>query len=152
WSTWRAESFASITVVLNATVVLMYWKIYLKDPALFYGTDGSPGAWHQEYFIHGLGPLLQMIDAFFILGVFRPIKRVLSGIVFVPVVYIFWIEALVQPMNIKPEGSVTTGLPYRFLNNMDLGGRGEFYVTTIGTMLALTAAAWFLAWLLRNRN
>ncbi|MEM9433335.1 MAG: hypothetical protein AAGA12_05385 [Pseudomonadota bacterium] len=150
WSQSRHEVFASVCVVMNATVVLMYWKIYLTDPALFYGADGRQNAWHQEYFIHGLGPLLQAIDAFLILGVFRPIRKIIGIVILIPVAYILWVELLVHPLNDAPVGRVTAGLPYRFLNNMEVFDRMGFYITTVVTMLALMFAAWVLAWLLRR--
>lgn len=145
WSTARREVFAAVTLVLNATVVLMYWKIYFEDPSLFYGDTGEPGPWHQEYFLHAVGPLLQAIDAFFILGVFRRLRPVVAWMAVVPLAYIVWIEAVVSPMNVKPVGSVTTGLPYLFLNNMEFAGRSVFYITTIATMLILMLICWALA-------
>lgn len=150
WSTVRHEVWASVTVVMNATVVLMYWKIYLTDPSLFYGDGGRVNAWHQEYFIHGLGPALQVFDALFILGTFRSIKRIFGITVMIPVAYILWIELLVHPLNTAPEGRVTAGLPYKFLNHLDLPGRMQFYGTTVLTMLVLMAVAWGIAWILRR--
>lgn len=150
WSDRRHEVLPSVAVVLNATVVLMYWKIYFQDPTLFYGADGTPSPWHQEYFLHALGPALQIFDAMFILGAFRPIRRIAAWVAFIPVAYIVWIEALVSPMNERPIGSVTTGLPYLFLNNMDVSGRTTFYVTTVLTMIVLMLIAWAIAALLRR--
>ena len=150
WSAARHEVLASVTLVVNATVVLMYWKIYLEDPALFYGADGDPSPWHQEYFLHGLGPALQAFDALLVLGVFRPIKRIALWVLAVPVLYIGWIEWIVRPLNVKPVGEVTNGLPYLFLNNLDVSGRLTFYGTTIVTMLVLMLVLWGLAALIRR--
>lgn len=156
WSDTRHEVWASVTVVLNATVVLMYWKIYFTDPALFYGDDGGPDILHQEYFLHALGPALQMFDAFFLLGVFRRIKATALGVLCLPVVFIIWAEGIVQPLNDTPVGSVTTGLPYLFLNDMQPAQRMSFYATTVVTMLALFAGcvvfAAGLRWLTSRRG
>ncbi len=149
WSDQRHEVWASVTLVVNATVVLMYWKIYLEDPSLFYG-DGNPIIWYQEYFLHGLGPLLQAIDALFILGVFQKMRQTALGVFAVPITYIAWIELVLRPVNETPVGSVTTGLPYLFLNNMELPARANFYITTTITMLVLMLIAWGLSALLRR--
>lgn len=149
WSMARHEIWASVTVVLNATVVLMYWKIYFTDPALFYGDAGGPDVLHQEYFLHALGPALQMFDAFFLLGAFRRVKATALCVLALPVIYILWAEMIVQPLNDVPVGSVTTGLPYLFLNNMAPDARMGFYATTVGTMLVLFAVGVGLAWVLR---
>jgi hypothetical protein len=150
WSTRQYQIFASVTVVLNATVVLMYWKIYFQDPSLFYGADGQPRAWHQEYFLHAVGPALQIFDAFFILGAFRVFRGLIGYIMAVPVAYIVWIELLVRPMNDTPVGSVTTGLPYLFMNDMDVSERATFYGTTVATMFILFLISWTIAWALRK--
>lgn len=149
WSTARHEVLASVTVVLNATVLLMYWKIYFTDPTLFYGDTGGP-VWHQEYFLHGLGPALQIIDAILILGVFTKLRQTAIWVVLLPLAYIVWIEALVHPLNARPVGEVTNGLPYLFLNNMEVAGRATFYGTTIVSMLVLFAGGIALAWVLRR--
>ncbi|WP_299305250.1 hypothetical protein [uncultured Litoreibacter sp.] len=141
WSTAHRDVFASVTVVLNLTVVLMYWKIYFEDPALFYGADGQAGPWYEEYFLHGLGPALQVFDALFLLGAFTWLKRVAVWVVALPVAYLVWIEFIIRPLNDAPVGSVTNGLPYLFLNNLDVAGRATFYGTTTVTMLVLMVFA-----------
>ncbi len=150
WATARREVFASVTVVLNLTVVLMYWKIYFEDPSLFYGADGQPGPWYEEYFLHALGPALQVFDALILLGAFTQMKRVAAYVTALPIAYLIWIEFIISPLNDGPVGSVTTGLPYLFLNNMDVAGRAMFYLTTTITMLVLMLVAWGLAAAIRK--
>lgn len=150
WTTARREVFASVTVVLNLTVVLMYWKIYFEDPSLFYGADGQPGPWYEEYFLRALGPALQVFDALFLLGTFSRIKPIAVSVTALPIAYLIWIEFVIRPLNDGPVGSVTTGLPYLFLNNMDVSGRAMFYLTTTITMLVLMLIAWALAALIRK--
>jgi hypothetical protein len=144
-STARHEGFASVTVVVNIMVVFLYWKIFLTDPTQFYVDGKVTNPWHQEYYFHLVGPLLQWIDAFFILGAFGPIKRIASGVLCVVASYLFWMEAVVRPFNFDRAGSVTSGLPYRFLNNMEFPERAGFYGQwTLGALLFL-ALCWILA-------
>lgn len=150
WSSVRREVFASVTVVLNLTVLLMYWKIYFEDPSLFYGADGAPAPWYEEYFLHGLGPGMQIFDALFLLGVFTRMKAVTAWVIALPVLYLSWIEFVIRPLNSDPVGSVTAGLPYLFLNNLDVAGRAMFYLTTTLTMLVLMLLAWGFAALIRR--
>lgn len=132
------------TVILGAIVVFMYWKLYLTDPALV--NSGSEVVWYQEYYLHGLGPALMIFDALFILGVFRRIAASIAIMITIFVGYIFWIELLVGPRNTYPEGSVTAGMPYPFLNDMELAQRINFYGVTIGT-----AIVFFIVGLLLSR-
>ena len=149
WSDARHEVWASVTLVMNATVVLMYWKIYLQDPALFYA-DGESPVWYREYFLHAAGPMFQAIDALFILGVFQRMKQTVVYVLAVPLAYIAWIEFALRPMNETPMGEVTSGLPYLFLNDMEPSGRINFYITTTITMFVLMLMFWGLSALLRR--
>ena len=74
-STNEIPAFISFVVVMNISVVVNYWRLYLADPENFY-RDGDNIDWWQEYYLHVLGPLLMWIDAFFIHGAFRRLKRV----------------------------------------------------------------------------
>ena len=144
-STNRHEVFASVTVVMNIMVVFLYWKIFLTDPTQFY-VDGIPtNPWHQEYYFHLVGPILQWIDAFFLLGVFRPIRQIAIWLVVVVASYTVWIEAIVRPFNDDRAGTVTSGLPYRFLNNMEWPDRLLFYGQYTLAALGFMGLCWFLA-------
>jgi hypothetical protein len=145
----RHETYASITVVVNGLLVFLYWKIFLTDPFQFY-EDGIPSAWWREYYLHAVGPLLQWIDAFFILGVFRPMKKIAVWLAGVVAAYVFWIEIIIAPINSTPVGSVTTGLPYLFLNSMDLPARGMFYVQTAFMAVIFLIGCSAFAWVLRR--
>lgn len=57
-SEWRRDGLVAATAVLNAMVVMLYWRLFLQDPASV-TRDGAPGAWWLEVYLHGLGPLLQ---------------------------------------------------------------------------------------------
>ena len=57
WTDRRPEVLAGVTVVMNALVVYLYWKLWFDDPANV--NNGGPIIWWQEYYLHALGPVLQ---------------------------------------------------------------------------------------------
>jgi hypothetical protein len=134
--------FVSAIAVLNAMVVFLYWKLYFIDPSLV-NSSGSI-VWFQEYYLHALGPLLIILDAFFFNKSFSQIKKGALTIVGICLFYVVWTEALTAPLNATPVGSVTSGFPYPFLNNMMFSERLGFYATTTLTGLGF----YFLGWLL----
>ena len=141
WATARWDGFTSLAVVLAMSVVFNYWRIYLEDPANFYA-DGEFIDWYQEYYLHVLGPLLLWIDAFFIHRVFRKLGAVFVAALLFGVIYPIWIEMFVQPLNALPVGSVTNGLPYDFLNNMELSERMIFYLAITAINIVFILLCW----------
>ena len=131
----RHEVTAMCAAVLNVMVVFLYWRLYFTDPNLV-NNDG-PIVWWLEYYLHGLGPALQIFDALFIGAVFRRVWRAILPLMATIGAYVLWAELFVQRFNDRPEGSVTSGLPYPFLNNMDLPERAMFYAVNAGTALGL---------------
>lgn len=115
----------SVAAVVNAMVVYLYWSLFLEDPKLV-NNDG-PVVWWKEYYLHLVGPLLQWIDAFVIRRAFGAFWRSLAVLLCIVAAYVAWAELFVGPMNAKPVGTVTSGLPYPFLNNMELPARFRFY-------------------------
>lgn len=145
----RFDALVSATAVVNAMVVFLYWRLYFADPTSV-TNDGELGAFWLEIYMHGLGPLLMWIDAIFINRVFRRIwsgALVLIGIV---LAYVAWAELFVQRFNDSPVGSVTTGLPYPFLNNLEFAGRSVFYGTNVVVALILLFAFGAVAWVVRR--
>ena len=134
--------FVSAIAVLNAMVVFLYWKLYFIDPSLV-NYSGSI-VWFQEYYLHVLGPLLIILDALFFNNSFTQIKKGLLTILGICLLYILWTEALTGPLNTTPEGAVTNGLPYPFLNNMAFAERISFYATTILTGFGFYFTGWLL--------
>ncbi len=126
---------AMVTAVVNVMVVFLYWKLYFTDPLLVGGADGI--VWHQQYYLHLLGPALQVIDALFIARVFRRFWTAVLPLFGLISLYILWAELFVQRFNSTPTGSVTSGLPYPFLNSLELSGRAVFYATNIGVAVAV---------------
>jgi len=145
-STRRWDALVSATSVVNAMVVILYWRLYFADPASV-TSDGELGAVWLELYMHGLGPALQAIDALFVHRSFKRLKRALVVLVGVILAYVAWAEMVVGPLNDSPVGSVTSGLPYPFLNNLDFAGRSVFYGSNFAVavvLLLLFAGAAFM--------
>ncbi|WP_157937699.1 hypothetical protein [Oceaniglobus roseus] len=136
----RPDTLASVAAVLNALVVLLYWRLYLIDPALVNGANGI--VWWQEYYLHLAGPVLQWIDALLLMGAFRAPLRVLGVLAVLVLAYVGWIELAVAPLNATPVGDATSGLPYPFLNDLDLADRLRFYLSTSAMAVLFTGLGW----------
>lgn len=122
----KHQRTAMCASVLNVMVVYLYWQLYLTDPSLVNG--GRPPVWHQEYYLHLLGPLVQVIDSMFIARVFRRVWRAIPPLIGIIAAYVCWAEFVLQPLSKSPVGDVTSGLPYPFLNDLELAGRMTFYI------------------------
>ncbi len=142
-------ALVAVTAVLNFMVVFLYWRLFLADPDSVTGAGGPPEAWVQ-YYIHGLGPALQWGDKLFIHRRVRDFRRALSLLLVIVAAYILWVELLVRPLNDRPLGEVTSGLPYPFLNDLVFAGRAAFYGQTgVSAVLVLLLVFW-LARLVRR--
>jgi len=117
-------------------VVILYWRLYFADPTSV-TRDGQLGNFWLEMYLHALGPALQWIDATFIHRSFNRMKRTLPALFGVIALYVVWVELIVAPMNDSPMGSVTSGLPYPFLNDLDLLGRATFYGVNFGVAVVV---------------
>lgn len=141
---------AAVASVVNVMVVFLYWRLFFIDPALV--NSRGPIPWHQQYYLHLLGPALQIADALFIARVFgRPWRAVLP-LVGLVVAYILWAELFVQRFNTQPGGTVTSGLPYPFLNSLEFPDRAVFYATNIGSALFVLALLAGAQWALFGRR
>jgi hypothetical protein len=145
----RWDGVVGMTAVLNLMVVFLYWRLYFGDPASV-TRDGNLGAWWLEGYLHGLGPLLQWVDALFIHRSFRRPLASAGWLMALCAVYFAWIEGVVRPLADSPVGAVTDGLPYRFLNDLEPMGRVQFYVTNAALALVVLALFCALAWLIRR--
>lgn len=141
----EAKVWPQVTAVLNVMVVFLYWRLYFTDPSLVNG--GNPIIWWQEYYLHALGPALQILDALFIAAAFGRPLRAVPALLGVIVIYCLWSEFVIAPLNDKPAGSVTSGLPYPFLNDMALNARLAFYATNLAFSLVALAVLAALCWL-----
>ncbi|MEM6307894.1 MAG: hypothetical protein AAF701_07905, partial [Pseudomonadota bacterium] len=97
----------------------------------------------------GVGALLVTIDALFFNRVFRKPLQSLIWLVGAVVAYLTFSELFTAKFNDTPVGTVTTGLPYPFLNNLEFAQRLEFYATNVGVALVLLGVFTALAWALR---
>ena len=80
----------------------------------------------------------------FINNSFKQIWRGLAVILGICVLYILWSELVTGPLNRTPEGRVTQGLPYPFLNDMTIKERIIFYATTMVTGLVFYFSGVFI--------
>ena len=118
-STRRWDDLIAATAVINFMVVFLFWRLYFGDPESV-ARDGNLSVWWREYYLLAVGPILMWIDALFINRPFRRFFPALAILVGIAMTYFLWAEVIVSPLATSPVGSVTTGLPYPFLNNMEL--------------------------------
>ncbi|MDU8942345.1 androgen-induced gene 1 family protein [Ovoidimarina sediminis] len=137
-----------VAAVANGLTVLMYWRLWLQDPALVVAGDPLP-LW-VDYYLHGVGPVLQWIDVLFIYGGFRRPMRAVLPFLGVALGYLAWVELFVGPFNDFPVGPVTDGLPYPFLNALEPAARLQFYGVTVVTGLVILGLFAGLAWGIRQ--
>ena len=105
----------------------------------------------EGLYLHGLGPLLQVIDTIFVHRSYRRLTASIAWLVGLIATYVLWVELFVQQYNDSPEGSVTSGLSYPFLNNLELSERAVFYASNlaVGIVVLLIYAA--ITWAVRRR-
>ena len=140
---------AIVAAVLNVMVVYLYWKLWFTDPSLV--NNGGPIIWHQEYYLHGLGPALQIIDALFIGRVFARTWRAAIPLVSLVACYVAWSELVVQKFSGSSPGTVTSGLPCPFLNSMEWAERSGFYGLNIAVALGLLVVFGVVGFVLRHK-
>lgn len=132
----RWDGFIGMAAVINTMVVFLYWRLYFADPNSV-TRDGELGAWHLEIYLHGFGPTLLLIDALFIHRSFRKVGASLGWLFGVIGLYIIWAELVLEPLNTSPIGTLTSGLPYPFLNNLVFADRAVFYGTNFAVAVVL---------------
>lgn len=146
----RWDGFVCMTAVINTMVVFLYWRLYFADP-MSVTTDGALGAWHLEMYLHLFGPVLQVVDTIFVHRSYHRLVAAFGWLMGVIGVYVLLAELVVQPFNHSPAGTVTSGLPYPFLNNLELADRAVFYATNFATAIVLLALYAGIAWAVRRR-
>ncbi len=146
----RWDGFVCMTAVINTMVVFLYWRLYFADPNSV-TTDGQLGAWHLEMYLHALGPALQVIDTIFVHRSYRRLGPAFAWLVGVIALYLMWAELVLQPLNTSPSGTLTSGLPYPFLNNLAFADRAVFYGVNLATGVVLLLIYAGIAWAVRRR-
>lgn len=147
-STGHYYGLTAATAVIGVLVVYLFWSMYLADPGSV-TSDGLGALWTEAYY-HAMGPALQWFDALFILRGFRAPVRAAAWLGGLILGWLSFIELAVQPLNDTPAGSVTSGLPYPFLNNMEFADRLAFYGMNIAVALVVLAALSAIAWVIRR--
>ncbi|MEM9974938.1 MAG: hypothetical protein AAF771_12225 [Pseudomonadota bacterium] len=115
----------AVACVANLLMAGLYWALRFDDPANL--RDGPELPAYLDLYLHLFGPLLLWIDAVFIARGFRRPWRSAPWILVLVALYVAWIELVVGPASDVPFGSVTSGLPYPFLNNMAVEARAILY-------------------------
>jgi hypothetical protein len=136
------DSILNVAVILNFIVVFFYWRLYFQDP-LSVNMNG-PNEWFMEYYLHALGPTLMVIDALFIHGSFNTFSKGLKFLFLLFSSYILWVEFIVAPYSSRPQGMVTKGFPYPFLNDLTIYGRTGFYLSVVFIGCTLYMALFFI--------
>lgn len=145
----RWDGFVCMTAVINAMVVVLFWRLYVADP-MSVTDDGQLGRLYLEVYLHGAGPALQIIDTLFLHRSYQNLRAPLLWLFAVIGCYIAWSELVVAPMNSSPAGRVTSGLPYRFLNDLELPERAIFYASHFAIALVVVLVFAGLAKLIRR--
>lgn len=143
------DGFVSATAVVNAMVVYLYWSLFLNDPASV-TRNGQLSEPYLELYLHGVGPLLQLVDAIFINRAFRRMGAAFLWLFGVVTTYILWMEFVLQPLNDTPRGTVTSGLSYPFLNSMLPDDRLQYYLLICSAAAALLLVFAVVAWVVRR--
>lgn len=146
-STWRWDGLVAAACVIGAMVVFLYWRLFFADP-MSVTSDGALGDWWLEYFLHGLGPVLVWIDALVFHKAFRKLAAAVAWLFGIIAAFVVWIELVLQPLVDTPVGTVTSGLPYRFLNSMEFEGRMNFYVTNFVVAMIFLAVFAGVSWII----
>lgn len=146
----RWDGFVSMTAVINTMVVILYWRLFFADPASV-TPNGQLAAWHLEIYLHLVGPLLQVIDSIFIHRSYRRLGPAIAWLFGVIAFYLTLAELLFQRLNATPAGTVTSGLPYPFLNSLEFAERAVFYGTNFASALVILFVYAAIAWAFRRR-
>lgn len=100
---------------LSAVVMILYWRLYWKDPSLLYADKDHMMPWYRDDYVHLVGPILQMFDALCIRQAFS--GRVIRGLCY----YI----CIASSYAVCSE--LFFALPYPFMWSLDLMQRLSFY-------------------------
>lgn len=139
---------ATTAAVMNVMVTALYWRLVLIDPYLVNAGEEVPPM--LDYYLHGVGPALQILDALFIGRVFRRAHRAVPWLLAVILGYVLWAEYVLRSLNDSPAGREATGLPYPYLNEMAADARMAHYMVNAGAALAVLGALTAIGWAIRQ--
>ncbi|MEM7296409.1 MAG: hypothetical protein AAF330_07295, partial [Pseudomonadota bacterium] len=89
---------------------------------------------------------LQIIEALFLSRAFRRPVVSIAALAVTFGAYVAWMEFVLRPLSDSPVGRVTSGLPYPFLNNLELAGRMTFYGSNVVVAFVVLALFFALQW------
>ena len=138
---WNWHVLATVAIAMNFNVLFSYWSLYFTDPTLVQGDTQIP--LHRQMYLHIAMIFIQWFDAFALHRIWLRWKKVIGLHLAVFLGYSLWIELFLRPLSDKPVGSVTSGLPYPFLNDMVLWPeRVTFYGGSLVMASVVLAVAW----------
>jgi hypothetical protein len=129
----------STALTMGTIVVILYWSLYIIDPALVNGANPLP--WYSEWYMHLGSTVTVYIEALLLNKAPSQPKRALVPLGLVATCYISWIEWVVPNYNNRPCGLTTNvcGYPYPFLNDLSVTSRYGLYLGAFIAMVFLCA-------------
>ncbi len=126
-------------LTMGTIVVILYWSLYIMDPALVNGANPLP--WYSEWYMHLGSTVTVYIEAFVLNKSPTTPRRALVPLACVATCYILWVELVVPNYNNRPCGLTTDvcGYPYPFLNDLSVTSRYGLYVAAFTAMVFLCA-------------
>ena len=127
-------------LTMGSIVVILYWSLYIIDPALVNGANPLP--WYSEWYMHLGSTVTVYIEAFLFNRPPMERKKALIPLACVATCYISWVELIVPNYNSQPCGLTTDvcGYPYPFLNDLTVMPRYGLYVAAFTGLVFLCAA------------
>lgn len=140
----RANPILPVALTLGTVVVILYWSLYLMDPALVNGKNPLP--WYSDWYMHLGSTVTVYIEAFLLNK--RPKDKLFAmrPLAAVALLYIVWADRIVPLYNSKPCGLTTTvcGYPYPFLNDLTAPSRIALYLGAVALLFLLCLSIMFV--------
>ncbi|MBT6175621.1 MAG: hypothetical protein HOI23_00140 [Deltaproteobacteria bacterium] len=127
-----------VALTLGTIVVILYWSLYLIDPAMV-NDKGSPMPWYSEWYMHLGSTVSVYIEAFILNKKPRNQLMPVGTLAVVAGLYITWVDRVVPLYNTQPCGIKTSvcGYPYPFLNDLTVQSRFALYLGAFAFIIAL---------------
>ena len=126
-------------LTMGSIVVILYWSLYIMDPALVNGANPLP--WYSEWYMHLGSTVTVFVEGLILNQSPREPRRALLPLAAVATCYIMWVEFVVPNYNNKPCGLTTDvcGYPYPFLNDLSVTSRYVLYLAAFSFLVFLCA-------------
>lgn len=133
-----------VALTLGTVVVILYWSLYLMDPALVNGKNPLP--WYSEWYMHLGSTVTVYLEAFLFNK--KPENKLfaIGPLAAVALLYIVWADRVVPLYNTQPCGLTTAvcGYPYPFLNDLPAQSRIILYLGASAFLMVLCLAIMFV--------